>query len=172
MAAWALVAFSLGVPAYVSTRVLQPGYFAREDTKTPMRFTFVSAAVNIVLCGIVWVTLRGSGMLHVGCAAATSVAGWVNFFLLWAGLRRDGLLRMPRQTYIKIAKMIVAAILMGLAVWGAEIVMDQDIREAGRFVRLIIVGLVGLFGVTAYFLVAHLTGAMRLDELQERFKRG
>ena len=172
MAAWALVAFSLGVPAYVSSRILQPGYFAREDTKTPMRFTFVSAAVNIVLCGVVWVTMRGSGMLHVGCAAATSVAGWVNFFLLWIGLKRDGLLRIPRRTYIKIAKMIAAAILMGLAVWGAEKFMDRDIREVGRIARLIIVGLVGFFGVTAYFLVAHLTGAMRFDELQERFRRG
>ena len=44
-----LAAFALGTPTYVLAKVLQPAYFAREDTKTPMRYTIVSAVVNMIL---------------------------------------------------------------------------------------------------------------------------
>ncbi len=45
---WALSAFSLGLPAYVLIKVLTPGYYAREDTRTPVRYAMLSVGVNIV----------------------------------------------------------------------------------------------------------------------------
>src|SRR5690606_33461470 len=82
----ALVAFAAGIPAYVLIRVLQPGFFAREDTLTPTLFAGVSVAVNIAIS--LW--LFGT-LLHVGIAIATAVAAWVNVLLLAFTLARRGL---------------------------------------------------------------------------------
>ncbi|MEE2804374.1 MAG: murein biosynthesis integral membrane protein MurJ, partial [Pseudomonadota bacterium] len=81
----ALVAFSFGLAGYVGVRVLSPGFFARQDTATPVRAGVIALLVNTVL-GIVLVFHWG----HVGLAAATSVAGIVNAALLYRWLRRDG----------------------------------------------------------------------------------
>ncbi len=97
----ALMAFSIGCPAYIAARVMQAGYFANEDTKTPMKFTMISAIVNIVLCLVAWSIMGSGGALHVGCAAATSVAGWVNILLLSWGLKKQGLLHVTREFWTK-----------------------------------------------------------------------
>jgi len=172
MASNALIAFSLGVPAYILIKVLQPGYFAREDTKTPMKFTFISAVTNIILCLTALYLLKGTNNLHVGCAAASSIAGWINLIFLWGGLKKRGQLIVPRKTIKKIGLMLVAALIMGLAVWIAGKLLDPVIHSNQiRPLRIILITLVGSFGITAYFLVSHLTGAMRLSDLKSRFRR-
>jgi len=57
----ALSVFAIGLPAFVMIKVFTPGYFAREDTKTPMRFAAVAVAVNVALAlGLLlaWTRLR------------------------------------------------------------------------------------------------------------------
>jgi len=172
MAGNALIAFSFGVPAYVLIKVLQPGYFAREDTKTPMKFTFVSAVINIILCMTALYFLKGTGNLHVGCAIASSVAGWVNLVLLWWGLKKRGQLVVPVETMKKIGLMLIAALVMGSAVWIAGKLLDPIIHgDQIRPLRILLITLIGSFGITAYFLVAHLTGAMSISNLKANFRR-
>ena len=69
----ALAAYAAGLPAFVAIKVLQPGFFAREDTRTPMRYGFVSMVVNVVAAFVLFYLFG-----HVGIAAATSIAAWVN----------------------------------------------------------------------------------------------
>ena len=83
--AQALIAFSTGLPAYVLIRVLQPGYFAREDTVTPTIFAGISVVANIVLSLLLFPSL-----LHVGIAIATSASAWLNAVLLAVFLARRG----------------------------------------------------------------------------------
>ena len=89
-----VAAFAAGLPAFSMTKVFQPGYFAREDTRTPMRIAMLSVVVNII----------GSLVLsqffaHVGIAMATAIAAWVNTACLGLVLKRRGLLcpRCPAQ---------------------------------------------------------------------------
>ena len=82
--AQALVGFSVGLAGYVSVRVLAPGYFARQDTKTPVRAGVCSLIVNTAF-GLVLVFY----FQHVGLAVATSIAGLLNATLLYWWLRRD-----------------------------------------------------------------------------------
>ncbi|MGV3651632.1 MAG: murein biosynthesis integral membrane protein MurJ, partial [Devosia sp.] len=81
----ALVAFAWGLPAFVLIRVLQPGFFAREDTRTPTVFAGVSVVLNIALSLLLFPSLA-----HVGIAIATSVAAWANTALLAFFLLRRG----------------------------------------------------------------------------------
>ena len=79
----ALVAFAFGLPAFILIKVFSPGFFAREDTRTPMWFAGVALVVNVVFSLALFPFLA-----HVGIAIATSLAGWVNALLLGVMLKR------------------------------------------------------------------------------------
>lgn len=166
----ALMAFALGCPAYIMVRVLQPSYFAREDTKTPMHYTFWSAGLNVVLCMAVFYTLKEKGLLHVGCAVATTIAGWVNVLLLMMGLRKKGFLTLTRDYWKRFAKMLIAAILMGGIVYTLAAALDRWIYIDSRIIRMGVIGAIGTVGVLVYFSFAHLTKAMTLKELKQGFR--
>ena len=85
MTALALQAFSVGVCGFIFVKVLAPGFFARQDTKTPMKIAVVSVLVNVVM-SIVLV----KSMAHTGLALAISIAAWVNAGLLFATLLKRG----------------------------------------------------------------------------------
>lgn len=167
----ALVMFAFGCPAYVLARVLQPGYFARQDTKTPMKYTFVSAGSNVVLCGLAFVLLRDEGKLHVGCAAATSIAGWINCFLLARGLGKLDFIRLKGQFWWKTLKMLLASCLMGVGLWFAADYLYEGIHSDSRFYRTTILLAIIFVGAVLYFILAHFTKAMSLRELKNGFKR-
>lgn len=95
MASASLVAFALGLPAFMLVKVLAPGYFSRQDTRTPVRFAVIALLVNLVLNLVFVWSLRhlGYAFEHAGLAAATAVAAAVNAALLYQGLRRLGQLQ-------------------------------------------------------------------------------
>lgn len=93
MAALSLAALALGLPAFMVAKVLAPAFYARQDTKTPVRAAVITVMVNTVLCaGIVWPLLshRVEGA-HAGIALATALAGTVNAWLLWRYVRAQAL---------------------------------------------------------------------------------
>lgn len=171
VAGYALMAFAIGSPAYVMSKVLQPAYFAREDTKTPMKYTLVSALVNSILCGVAFFIIGKDGPLSFGCALATSVAGWVNVYLLLRGLKKSGYLTLNSEFWSRLGKMFVASIAMGAIVWGGAYYLDGILHSDSRLVRIPVLAAVGGAGVFAYFILAHFTKAMTFGELKAGFKR-
>jgi putative peptidoglycan lipid II flippase len=96
MTAISLGLMSVGIPAFMLSKVLSPAFFARQDTKTPMRAALLTVAANVVLT-IAFTTplwLYEVEGAHGGIAAATGLAGIVNAWLLWRALRRAGLLQL------------------------------------------------------------------------------
>ncbi len=86
-----LAIFALGLPAFVLIKVFSPVYFAREDTKTPMRFATISLTVNTVGSIVLFFAFRHWGMMpQLGIAVATSLGGWLNAWLLWSTLKQRG----------------------------------------------------------------------------------
>ena len=85
MASASLVAFALGLPAIVLVKILAPGFYARKNTKTPVRIAMISMAANIVFCLILIYPLR-----HVGLALSTSLAAYLNAGLLYRALNKEG----------------------------------------------------------------------------------
>jgi putative peptidoglycan lipid II flippase len=89
MAALALMALALGLPGFMVAKILAPAFFARQDTRTPVRAALWTVAVNIVLCVAIvgplwWFAVEGA---HAGIALATALAGTLNALLLWRFLR-------------------------------------------------------------------------------------
>ena len=92
MTAAALQVFAVGVAPLVLTRVLAPAFFAREDTKTPFKYATVGVLTNIVLSVLLY---RHIGL--VGIAYATSVAAYINSYLLLRRLINDRIYRVPSE---------------------------------------------------------------------------
>ena len=163
-----LAAFALGTPAYVLARVLQPGYFAREDTRTPMRFTIVTALVNVTLC---WPLFKLMG--HTGCALATSIAGWVNLLLLWWGLRGLGFLQLPAGFWSRLGRMAIAASVMGALVWWLAHIGSGWLLGDGQFLlRIGVLGALVAAGCATYFALVFATRVFTVAEVRANLRRG
>ena len=112
--ALALAAFAAGLPAYVLVKVLQPAFFAREDTVTPFKMAVATVAANIVLSLLLFWPLG-----HVGIALATALAAWLNAALLAVALYRRGFLSLDARLKGRLPRIALASLVMGLALWAA-----------------------------------------------------
>jgi len=92
MASLSLMAYALGLPAFIYIKVLAPGYYARQDTRTPVRIGIQAMIANMLLnllFVVPLVMLEFSGP-HVGLALATAASAYMNAFMLYRGLRKQG----------------------------------------------------------------------------------
>lgn len=103
-------ALVIGLPAYVLIKVLVPNFFARKDTRTPVYTAAISLVLNIVL-NLVLVPRLGV----VGLALAGSISAWCNCTMLYTLLAIKGHYRLTGQSLGRVARILLAAILMGLA---------------------------------------------------------
>ena len=162
-----MIWFSAGLPAYVLIRVLQPGFFAREDTKTPTIFAGVSVIINIVLSLLLFPSLK-----HVGIALATSVAAWANAVLLGVWLGRRGHFTLPAEDWRRHALIIVASLVMAAVLYGLSFPLAPYLSpKAPLIAQLVALGALCAFGAGLYFVLVHVTGAQRLDVLMSRLRR-
>ena len=163
LTAYSLAGFALGIPGYVLVKVLQPGYFARENTKTPMLIAGVTVIVNIVFSIILFDSLG-----HIGIAIATSIAAWVNVGLLLFGLRNFW--KPDARLKSRMPKIFIASAVMGLSLW----MLHQTIKEMFNhdfWLRLGGVSILVIFGITIYFFIAFKLKASSLKELKADFKK-
>ncbi|MDC9822490.1 murein biosynthesis integral membrane protein MurJ [Devosia sp. ZB163] len=163
----ALVAFAVGLPAFVLIRVLQPGFFSRKDTRTPTIFAGISLVVNVVLSLALFESLR-----HVGIALATSVAAWVNVVLLAAFLARRGHFTMTGTEWRQQALILLLTLVMSGALWGTVVLLGP-VFDPGYFFPVQALALLALciVGAALYFALAHVTRVQPLGGLLRRLRR-
>ena len=161
MTAAALRMFAIGLVPLVVVKIAAPAYFARQDTRTPLRFAVAAVAVNIVgsLATFQWLG-------HLGLALATSVAAFVNAALLLHGLARAGHYR-PGRPFARIALVAGAATAaMCAALWYAT-PDESHWRDAGPWLRAGTLALIVLGGLAVY-VVAALAAGVRPRDLVHR----
>ncbi len=163
--AGALAAFAAGLPAYVLIKALTPGFFAREDTKTPVKVAVVAMIANVVLAVALMQVLA-----HVGIALATALSAWFNATALAVLLVRRRHLAFDARLRRCVPRLILASALMGIAVWwGADwLAGPLGGGEAQRIVALasLVVAGGGLFALAALG-----TGAVRMTDLRAAVSR-
>ena len=168
----ALFFYGIGTPAFVLARVLSPVFFARSDTKAPMRFAIISMVVNIVL-GVAlfrWIGFEG-------IAAATTAASWLNVGqMVWA-LRQRGDWTPSAQAAGKLVRVLLASTLMGLALYAAHFFRPQLEGLIGGFhlcglrAKEITILLVCLAGAALYPPLLLLSGGVTLAEAKAALRR-
>jgi putative peptidoglycan lipid II flippase len=110
--AQALAVFSIGLPSYILVKVLTPGYYARSDTRTPVRYATVSMIVNLVLNLALIVPLG-----HMGPPLATAIASTVNVALLYRTLVKRGHFVTDAQLRRRTPRLLIAALMMGAVMY-------------------------------------------------------
>jgi putative peptidoglycan lipid II flippase len=158
MAERSLIAYALGIQAFILIKVLAPGFYARQDTRTPVRIGVIAMATNMVFNLILIFPLQ-----HAGLALATSLSAYLNAYLLLHALRRDGVYR-PVAGWSRLLRQIgVAAVAMAAVVaWlspGLEVWV-----EAPRLDR--VAWLLGLIAVgAAVYFITLIVGGWRPRQL-------
>lgn len=130
MSARALVAFSVGLPALILIKVLAPGFFARQNTKTPAKIAMVAFGSNIVLAIVLVQFLQ-----HIGLALAISIAAYINAGLLFFLLRKRKFYVAGDGWLLYLLHLVMASAVMGVVVyWGAGEL--ETWLNAGKWARI------------------------------------
>jgi putative peptidoglycan lipid II flippase len=163
--AQALAAFSIGLPAYILVKVLTPGYYARHDTKTPVRFAVISMVVNLGL-NLALIPTIG----HIGPPLATAVAATVNVGLLYWTLKKRGHFVADEQLKRRALRLTIAALLMGATLWPMMQLFEPYVHGSWWVRGMTMAILVGT-GCLVYGIATLLSGAFTIAELKSQFSR-
>jgi putative peptidoglycan lipid II flippase len=158
-----LAALALGLPAYVLIKVLNPSFFAREDTKTPMIYAGISMLANAILSLTLFVVIGATGI-----AIAAALSGWINVALLIGKLREREGFALDETFRRRFLGIIAASATMGVVVFLLVSLLDPWFApQSGLLAQAsALIALVALGGL-AYLGAAHLFGAANFRELIE-----
>ena len=163
--AMAVMVYGLGLPAFVLQKILQPLYFAREDTRSPFRYALAAMVVNaVVAIGLAPV------IGWIAAAIGTTVAGWAMVVQLARGARPMGdVARFDARFHARIWRIVAAALAMGVVLWGAMTVLSPFFAMQG--VRYLALGILVGGGMVAYFGLGQLIGAFQLSQFRRALSR-
>ncbi|XDA98402.1 murein biosynthesis integral membrane protein MurJ [Sulfitobacter sp. LCG007] len=161
----AVAVYGLGLPAFVLQKILQPLYFAREDTRRPFHYAVVAMVINAAIA-IGLAPVIG----WIAPAIATTLAGWAMVVLLFAGARGYGeVARFDDRFRRRIWRILGASAIMGAVLWLSALVLGPALGSPGWRVLALAV-LVGI-GIVTYFGAGQMIGAFRLAEFRASMKR-
>ena len=166
-AALALGAFAAGLPAFVLIKIFSPGFFAREDTKTPMYFAGIGVTVNIVMAFILFEYFS-----HVGIAMAASIAAWVNAGFLGVVLTKRGFFKSDKRLRKNLVLMLINSLIMGAVLLIMNNYVFDYFNAQNTFLfRLGLLGIMVVVGAGIYFVICHFTGVFKLNDFKSAFRR-
>lgn len=159
MSALSLMTYAFGLPAFILVKVLAPGFYSRQDTKTPVKIGIISIFANMLLNVLIvlpWF-LSGTAGAHAGLALATALAGYVNAGLLFYTLYKEGIFAAQGGWAKHLLRIAAAASVMGSLVWFA---MPEAIwwQTASTLLRLSALGGLIALSIASYFIILRLTG--------------
>ncbi|HCE1906450.1 TPA: murein biosynthesis integral membrane protein MurJ [Vibrio parahaemolyticus] len=158
-ASLSLLAYASGLLNFMLIKVLAPGYYSRQDTKTPVKYGIIAMVTNMVFNAI-FAYFYG----YVGLAIATALSAFVNMALLYRGLHIAGVYQITKRTVFFIIRLVIAGAAMVAAIlWQLE---DMSVWLEWSFAhRSGMLGtLIGL-GAAVYLAILFLTG-VRLKDLK------
>lgn len=159
LASLSLMAYILGLPAFILIKVFAPGYYARQDTKTPVRIAIIAMISNMVMniAFVVPLVMLDYEAPHVGLALATTCSAYLNAFMLYRGLRKTDIF-IPASNWAKVLLQIaLAAVVMALVIWliSPALSVWSDWSASERLLRL---SLIILLSASGYFATLWLSG--------------
>lgn len=168
MSSLSLMTYALGLPAFILVKVLAPGFYSRQDTKTPVKIGIIAVFSNMLLSLFIvlpWF-LSGKEGAHAGLALAVALAGYVNAGLLFYKLRRENIFEAESGWLIFLLKVFSASVIM--AVLLLLVMPDQLWWQASNgWWRLVtLFGLIAL-AVLSFFVALQVLG-LRVKALLKR----
>jgi len=169
MATLSLRAYSFGLIAFMLIKVLAPGFFARQDMRTPVRIGVIAMASNMALNVLLVVPLHFYWQVgHVGLALATSLSAFLNALLLFFALRRKSIYVPSNTAWLRFGVNLLLAVTMMLAVlvWLGDYfdAFDASLwQQLGWWQRSMSIVAICLAGIAVYVSVLWLCGMRAVD---------
>jgi putative peptidoglycan lipid II flippase len=161
-----LQAFAVGLPAFVLVKGLTPGFFAREDTRTPVRFAVVCLIANLLFNLALMPWLGAAGV-----ALATSLSSWLNVAMLGVTLHRRKLLTLDARLRRRSPRLLLAALVMAGAIFAA-LPWLLPMLQPGQSLRYPIFAGLCTLGALLFFAVGHALGGVNLRDLKALRRKG
>lgn len=159
----ALVAYSTGLPFYVMIKAFSPNFFARGDTKTPVKYSIASLLSNLTL-SLALINPLG----HIGVALATSLSAGVSVFLYIYGLKKRNYWTFSQELLSQIFKIAICALSMGIVLFTVEKIFYiwlPNLLEYGFFIKASILGTIVIFGVASFGFMAKMIGVCCVSDI-------
>jgi len=168
MSAASLRAYAPGLLGFILVKVLAPGYFARQDTRTPVRIGIQSLLLGMTLSVVFVLTLLQTAWApaHAGIAAATGCAALFNAGLLLRGLRQAGVYRAGRGWGVLALRVLAPSVVL-IGTLTTSLAMIGDWFSRGTLERVALLGLLVGGGGAVYFAACYLCG-LRPGEFRMR----
>lgn len=120
MVSYSLIAYSTGLLSYMLIKVLAPGFYARQDIKTPVRIGIIAMVANMALN-----LMLAPFLSYVGLALATALSACLNAYLLYRGLKLAGIYQLSKSSTVFLLKLVIASLVMAaLLYWQTPILTD------------------------------------------------
>ncbi len=158
MASMSLMAYALGLSAFMLIKVLASGYFAQQDTKTPVRIGIIAMVANMGLNLLFVLPLHFIWQVgHAGLALATAASAFLNAALLYRGLRRSQALVMEARWLRFVGTLLLASVVMGMSLWLLLLQLPDFAVQTAAWRLSVMVGLC-VVGFSVYLAVLVVLG--------------
>ena len=159
MSAMSLWAYASGLLSFMLVKVLAPGYYSRQDTKTPVKFGIIAMVSNMLL-NIVFAIPFG----YVGLAIATSLSATLNASLLWFGLYRSGVYKVQLHSLSVLIRIMISGLVMAAGLWWLAPELSVWV-ELTLFDAILYLGALILGGAFVY-LISNIVLGLRLHHFK------
>lgn len=166
--AYALIAYAIGLPAFVLSRVFSVAFYARENTATPVKVAIFSAALNTAAALFL---IYGTHMQHVGIALATGVTAWVNVGLLTYELWRKKFFYVDAAAWKRFFLIVIAVFGMSIVLYFSDHFVMPYILQGGQLLRFAGLGAVMAAGALVYGAFLYLAGILKLGYIRDLFPK-
>ncbi|WP_377291316.1 murein biosynthesis integral membrane protein MurJ [Rhizobium sp. SG2393] len=159
--------YGLGLPAFVMIKALNPGFFAREDTRTPMRISGISVAVNCALAVSLFPFFHERGI-----ATAEAVSGWLTAIMLFVILVRRGHWVWEGALVSRVLRLLASTFVMaGVLEYASRQMSGWLDSGQGVLTQLAALAILIALSMIVYFGLAFATGGADLGMLRRNMKR-
>ncbi|MCQ2740730.1 MAG: murein biosynthesis integral membrane protein MurJ [Alphaproteobacteria bacterium] len=168
MTAKAVVVYAIGLPAYVLVKSLAPNFFARGDTKTPVKYSIIVLLTNLTFAVIL---MKPFG--HVGIAAATTIAAFVSLWQYLRGLKKRNYWTCSKELIGKLLKItfcsLIMAVILKLELCGLNLYFENWLYLS--FVpKIALYGFICIIGFSAFITSAEMTKIISLKDILNQLK--
>lgn len=154
----ALSAFAIGLPAFILAKIFTPIFYANLDTKTPMNITILSLTINTII-NIVLIKITGT----VGVALGSSIAAWINLFLLIKSTKKRGFFRLNKNMRTFLSKILTCSFCLTLIVYSAEYFCYDFYYSTSLIISVSALFFTIFVGALCYFSLAIILGIITRD---------
>ena len=160
-----LMGYALGVPAYVASKVLSTAYYARHDTKTPVKMAVICALMNI---GLALISISSLGV--AGIALSTGLCGWVQFALMLNGLKDAEATRFDTRFRRSLPRIILSCCAMGAVLFMVAYVSGEH-YDGSKPEKILALFVLVASGLGTYSLAILGSGIIKISDIKSLFKR-